>query len=44
MEKNISIKKSYSDSTDSAAKNILLTVPALKKIRKGSKAEALIQF
>ena len=44
VAKNISIKKSLSDSADAAAKSMLLTVPALKKIRKGSKAEALIQF
>ena len=42
--KNISIKKSLSDSLNIVAKNILLAAPAIKKIKKGSKAEAVIRF
>lgn len=42
--KNISIKKSLSDSLNTVAKKILLAAPAIKKIKIGSKAEAVIRF
>ncbi len=42
--KNISIKKSLSDSLNTVAKNILQAAPAMKKNKKGTKAEAVIRF
>ncbi len=44
IAKNITIKKSLSDSLNTVAKNLLLAAPAMKKIKKGNKAEALIRF
>ncbi|HSN62122.1 MAG TPA: carboxypeptidase-like regulatory domain-containing protein [Ferruginibacter sp.] len=41
---NISIKKSLSDSSDAYAKRMLEMAPALKKIKKSKKLEAILQF
>ena len=41
---NISIKKSLSDSCDAYAKRMLEIAPAMKKIKKSKKLEALIKF
>lgn len=41
---NIAVKKSISDSSDEAARQILRSIPAIKKIKKGKKAEVVIRF
>jgi hypothetical protein len=42
--KNISIKKSLGDSCDTEAIRIIQSAPAMKKIKKGKRAEAIFRF